>query len=299
MKKLYGVTTAMITPFDKNGEVNLEKVEMLVDFLIQKGSNCLYPLGTTGEMLKMNIQERKAVATTVVKKANNRVPVFIHTGANDINEVISLSKHAHSIGADGVGIVTPTFFGINHRELISYYKAISDSLPSDFSIYLYNIPQCAANDIPVQTVKEIVKACKNVVGIKYSGSDMLRTNDYLLINDSQFSVVQGTDRLFLPALSMGCSGTVSGISCIYPEPFAEIYKAWLEGNVLAAQKAQRKANVFCEALLCGANLAYFKHALEHRGVFSSSIRMPQLDLNEKEASELSSTLKEYEKIYGI
>ena len=80
MKHLYGVTTAMVTPFTKTGEVDLEKVVSLTEFLISKGVHCLYPLGTTGEMLRLSVKERKQVAETVVKQAANRVTVFIHVG---------------------------------------------------------------------------------------------------------------------------------------------------------------------------------------------------------------------------
>ena len=80
MKKLYGVTAAMVTPFDSQGKVNLEAVGELTDFLIGRGIHCLYPLGTTGEMPRLTAQERMTVADAVVHRANGRVPVYIHCG---------------------------------------------------------------------------------------------------------------------------------------------------------------------------------------------------------------------------
>ena len=104
MKKLYGITVAMVTPMDEKGQVDLVGVAKLTEMLIAKGVHCLYPCGTTGEMLKLTTQERKQIAETVVKTAAGRVTVFIHTGAESPEKTLELSLHAQQIGADGVGI---------------------------------------------------------------------------------------------------------------------------------------------------------------------------------------------------
>ena len=147
MKKLFGVTTAMTTLFTADGAPNVQAMRELTDFLIEKGVNCLYPLGTTGEMLRMTVEERKLVAKTVVEQAAGRCTVFIHVGAMRQEDAIELAKHAYEIGADGIGVVSPQFFGANDREIEEFYVAVAGSVPQDYPVYLYNIPQCAANDI--------------------------------------------------------------------------------------------------------------------------------------------------------
>ena len=102
MKKLYGVITAMTTPFTADNKVDVAALEAQTEYLIQKGVQCLYPCGTTGEMYLMSAEERELVAETVVKKAAGRVTVFIHVGAMDQDETIRLAQHAQKIGADGV-----------------------------------------------------------------------------------------------------------------------------------------------------------------------------------------------------
>lgn len=294
MKQLFGVTTAMITPFDADGKVDDEALCKHTDFLIDKGVNCLYPCGTTGEMFKMTPEERERIAKLVVAQANGRAVVYIHTGAHKVSDVISLSRHAYEIGADGVGIVTPAFFGLNDREAIAYYTQIAWSLPTDLPIYLYNIPQCAANDLTPAAVQAIAKACPNVVGIKYSYADMLRTYEYLKTRDADFSVVQGTDRLFLPALAMGCSGTVSGVSSVYPEVFAKVYSAWQRQDIDDARKWQHLAVEICNILRCGSNLAYFKTAVEYRKLYKSYMRGPQLNLSAEENEHLLEELRRFD-----
>lgn len=292
MKKLYGVTTAMVTPFDDQGKVDLGKVAELTEFLVGKGVHCLYPLGTTGEMLRLTEEERKAVAERVVRTAAGRVTVYIHAGAATQEETKDLARHAHEIGADGIGVVTPVFFGANDRELETYFVDVASSVPDDFPVYLYNIPQCAANDLKTDTAQRIADRCRNVVGIKYSYPDFLRTNEYIGIRAGDFSVMQGADRLFLAALALGCDGVVSGVSCVFPEPFVAVYNAYLEGDLDKARRHQRTAVAYCEAVRSGSNMAYFKEALRWRDVDAGHMRAPQLDLLPEEAEALRRKLAE-------
>lgn len=294
MKRLYGVTTAMVTPFGDDGKVDLVAVAALTNFLIDKGVHCLYPLGTTGEMLRLSAEEREAVAETVVRTAAGRVTVYIHAGAATQAETVRLARHAKAIGADGIGVVTPIFFGANEAELEQYFVTVASGVPDDFPVYLYNIPQCAANDLPTAVALRVADRCPNVVGIKYSYPDFLRTNEYLGIRDGAFSVMQGADRLFLPALAMGCDGVISGVSCVYPEPFVAVYEAFQAGDVPRARRLQRTAIAYCEALKSGANMSYFKEALKRRGVPAGVMRAPQLDLPEAERAELFARLEALE-----
>jgi len=292
MKKLYGVISAMTTPFDENGKVQLDLVREHAEFLIEKGVHCLYPLGTTGEMIRLSVEERKLVAEEVIKVANGRVNVFIHVGAVLEEEVIELAKHAHESGADGIGVVTPIFLHANHREMEEFFVKVATSVPKEFPIYLYNIPQCAANDLHPEVAENVQKRCKNVIGIKYSYADFHRVNDYLAINDHQYSVVPGTDQLFLPALAMGCDGIVSGVSSAFPEPFVAVYNAFLEKDFDKARKYQRIANIICKELKEGSNMSYFKEALKYRGINAGSMKTPQLDIAGEELAKFKKRLAE-------
>lgn len=283
---MYGVITAMTTPFLENGEVNLPAVEELTEFLIQSGVNCLYPCGTTGEMILMTNEQRKQVAETVVKKAAGRVIVYIHVGAAKEEDTIELAKHAHSIGADGVGVVTPMFFGLTERELVEFYVRVSKALPDDFPMYLYNIPQCSTNDISAKAVKEIKERCKNVVGVKYSWADMHRTLDYLEAGGEDFSVLVGFDRLLIPALEIGCDGTVSGASSVFPEPFVEAYKKYQEGDKEGARKALWDCNEVVNKLKAGSRLGIFKDVQDMRGLTGGYMHKPLLGVTPEEHEEL-------------
>lgn len=293
MKKMYGVITAMTTPFDENDQVDTSALEKQVEFLISKGVNCLYPCGTTGEMLNMTPEERELVAETVLRAAAGRVTVFIHVGAMTLKETVRLARHAEKIGADGIGVVTPAFFGLKDKAMIRYYQQVSASVSKDFPIYLYAIPQCAANDLKPEVVAELIRTCPNIIGIKYSYADMIRLKDYLNLNDGNFSVLFGPDRLFLPAMTMGCDGTVSGCSGPMPEHFVKVYKNYQVGDMAGALREQKIANEICEILQSGADMGIFKAALDLRGVPGGHMRAPLMDLDEEERQALSARLAPY------
>ncbi len=293
MKRLHGVTTAMITPFDQGGEVHVEAMEQLTEFLIRRGVDCLYPCGTTGEMFLMTEQQRKTAAEAVVRQNAGRKTVYIHVGAMHTEETIRLARHACDIGADGVGIVTPAFFGTNPEAMTQYYLRVLHAIPQDFPAYLYNIPQCAANDLTCDVIRRILDACPNAVGIKYSLADLVRTDEYLNLREG-FDVLQGADRLFLPVLAMGCSGTVSGVSCVYPEPFVQVYAAYRAGDLEAARRWQRLANRFVTALGAGVNMALFKSGLRFRGLNGGHMHSPQIDYTPQQEAELWATLEALE-----
>lgn len=284
MKKLYGVITAMTTCFDKDDKVDVKGVEELTEFLINKGVNCLYPCGTTGEMHLMSVEERELVAETVVKKAAGRVTVFIHVGAMTTKDTIRLAQHAHKIGADGIGVVTPSYFGVNDDAMIKFFTDVAKSIPEDFPMYLYGIPQCAGNDLSFRVAEESSRICKNIIGVKYSYPDMHKICEFLRINDGTFSVVVGADRLFLPALALGCDGTVSGVSCPMPEPFVKIYEEYQKGNIMEARKWHDIANDLVILLKAGSDMSIFKNVLNIRGINGGYMRKPlqNIDLETKE-----------------
>jgi len=294
MKKLYGVITAMTTPFDEEGNVDTAALERSVDFLIDKGVNCLYPCGTTGEMYLMTAEQRKEVAETVVRRAAGRVTVYIHCGAMDPEEVTELSLHAHAIGADGVGIVTPSYFNLDDRMMVEYYRGICARLPKGFPVYVYVIPQLAHNDISAETMQKIADACPdNVIGVKYSFADIRRMIDYCQVNNGDFSVVFGPDDLFLPALVMGADGTVSGCSSCIPEPFVEVWRLWKSGDMEGARMAQNIAIGMVKKMRYGADMSIYKTVLDDRGIGGGHVKAPLMDLAPEEAERVLESLRPY------
>ena len=293
MKKLFGVITAMTTPFDAQGAVDLNALEAQTQFLIEKGVNCLYPCGTTGEMYLCSAQEREKIAETVVRAAAGRVTVFIHVGAMTQEETIRLARHAESIGADGIGVVTPSYFTVDDRAMVEYYPTVCKSVSPDFPVYAYAIPQLAHNGLSCEALEQVCAECPNMVGIKFSLADMTQLLKYQRVNGGKFSVVFGADHLFLSALVMGCDGTVSGCSGPFPEPFVEVYQKYLAGDMAGARAAQDKANDLVWLMKSGADMSIFKNILTMRGIPGGHMRRPLLDLSGEDVAKLREAVTKY------
>lgn len=293
MRLLYGVTVPLVTPLTKERTLDISSLEHLTDFLIEKGIHCLYPGGTTGEMMLMGMEDRKVLAETVVRQTAGWAVVYIQAGAVNQADTITLAKHAVDIGADGIGVVTPVFYKLSDRELVSYYQSVCRSVPSDFPVYLYAIPQCAVNDITPALAEELAETCPNIAGIKYSYPNMSRIQEFMTIRSGSFSVLCGPDELFCATVLTGGAGTVSGNAQVIPEHYVAIWNALERGDIPTAVSLQRKTNQLNQILSNDHNIARYKAALKYRKILSdASTYAPLEPLSEAESRSMSDMLEE-------
>ena len=297
MKRMFGVVTPIVCPFTLDGEIDFDTFDKMIDFLVEEGINGLYVNGSTGEMNRMTVEERESLAEHAIAKVSGKIDVYVQCGAQNTAQTIELAKHALNHGADGIGAVTPSYMGIKDYEMVEYYCDISKALPDDFPVYLYNIPQCAANDIKPAVVEEILKNCKNVVGIKYSLPNMDRFREYIACGDGNFDVIAGPDRIMLQALTMGCKGAVVGCSQDDPVPYINCYNHYKSGNLEAAEQDNREINELCDIVRAGSDIAYTKAAMVSEGLPLSYPRKPALPLPDDEIKSLLDKLKDYRAKY--
>lgn len=275
MKKLTGVVIPMVTPFTEDDRIDVESVKRLADYCIDGGMDCLYPCGTTGEMMYLSMDERKLIAETVVRHVDKKVPVYIHVGAWSQNDTIALAKHAVEIGADGIGVVTPAFYKLSDQGLIDFYVAVAKSVPANFPVYMYAIPQNAVNDLNKYVCEEVAKACPNVIGVKYSFANMTRMQELMTVKNGEFEVLAGPDHLFAPFCAMGGKGTVSGNAMCAREHYKKLWEAIQAGDYALANKIQVRTNII-NAIMCEKNnIAAYKVILKNEGVIScTNMRRP-------------------------
>ena len=287
MEKLYGVVVPIVTPLTEDDKIDVESTKKLVDHCINNGIECLYPCGTTGEMMYLTMEERKLVAEVVVKHTANRVPVFVQVGAWNQADTIELAKHAVEIGADGIGVVTPIFYKLSDAGLVDFYKAVAESVPADFPVYLYGIPQNAVNDINPATAEAIAQACPNVVGIKYSFGDFTRMQQFMLVRNQTFSVLAGPDHMFAPFCSAGGEGVVSGNAMCIPEHYDQLWEAIKAGDNALATKLQRRTNELNSTMCAINNIAAYKVILKKEGVIATTkVRRPFENLTPQQEADL-------------
>lgn len=292
MFSLKGVVPAMITPLKNGGkEVDFDALRKYCEFLVSKGVQGLFVCGTTGEGPLLSIQERKSIAEVAVEQIKHRVKVIIQTGYITTEETILLTKHAQHIGADAAGIVLPYFYYLDEKALLEHFVKVAHAVP-EFPLFIYNIPQCAGNDLIPEIVRELLARIDNLAGIKNSNPDLFQLQDYVRLMGKKGSVFVGCDGLDLAGLAIGAQGIVSGNASAFPEPFVSLYRAFEKGDIKMARKQQVLINRLRLILKDGRYPAFYKRSLKLRGIEAGSVRAPQRELSSDEVTELKKSLKE-------
>lgn len=295
MNNMYGVVCATITPLDKNGCVDESSLSSLISYLCESGIHCLYPNGTNGEGILLSEAERKRVAEKVVKAVDKKIPVYIQCGSITTKETVEHAVHAQSIGADGIGIMTPLFFHHDDQALEIYYSSILKELDEDFPVYLYNIPSHTNNDLSCRVVSNLVKKFPNIRGIKYSDSDLMRIQDYLRIKTPEPDVLIGCDSLFFSCLEAGGKGTISGPAMAFNRLFTGLYDAYTSGDLSGAKTFQKRIVEIDRSLSEIPGIPALKYLLKSMGVIKNdACRRPLRELTPSEQLKLDKILKLYD-----
>ena len=220
MKKFKGTFTVMITPFSEDGlEINYSSLEEFVAWQISNGIHGLIALGSTGEFLSLNDEERHNVTKTIISKVSGEVPVLIGTGAENTWDVVRNSQDAESLGADGLMIIPPFYSTPTEEELFVHFKKISESV--SIPIMIYNNPATANVDLTPQIVKKLSEI-ENICYIKESTMDVTRVRDIIRFCGEKMTVFGGI--MGYESFLNGADGWVSVGSNLMPAEFSDLYK---------------------------------------------------------------------------
>lgn len=291
--ELKGVIVPMLTPFEDNGDLNVDSLRMLTDWLIEQEVHGLFPISSIGEAAKLSMEEKKTIIKIVVDAANGRVPVIPGTGFPDDRRTLQLTKYAHDSGADAALIVEPYYQKPSAEALYNYYKAINDAV-KDFPLILYNVPPFAGYEL----TPELVAKCadlENVVAIKDSGGDMSKFNFMLHLAGKKIAVLQGIDILFLPSLTIGSPGGMIGGANVAARLEVEIYNAFVQGKLEKAKEVHDKLLPLWYVLSgYGKFPVPFKEAVTMMGIPMGPARKPAEPLKYGQRKKLEDILKECE-----
>ncbi|AGN36304.1 4-hydroxy-tetrahydrodipicolinate synthase [Bacillus paralicheniformis] len=281
------IATAMVTPFDKNENIDFQKLSKLIDYLINNGTDSLVVAGTTGESPTLSEEEKVALIQYSVKEAAGRVPIIAGTGSNNTKASIKLTKKAEEAGADAVMLVTPYYNKPSQEGMYRHFRAIAEetSLP----VMLYNVPgRTAASLAPETTIR--LAEIPNIIAIKEASGDLDAITKIVAETPEDFAVYSGDDSLTLPALSVGARGIVSVASHIIGPEMQEMIKHYTEGNTAQAALIHQKLLPLMKGLFAAPNPSPLKTALQLKGLDVGSVRLPLIPLNEDERLRLSSLM---------
>ena len=209
-----GCATALVTPFDENGNVDFEELRKLIEFQILEGVDALLICGTTGESATLSTEEKKEILEFSVQITRRRVPIIARTGSNNTKASIELSKFAEKVGVSALLLVSPYYNKTTQAGLISHFSEIANA--TSLPIILYNIPGRTGINIEPQTCFELSKI-NNIVAIKEASGNISQVAKIAMLCKDNLSIYSGNDDQILPTLSLGGIGVISVLSNLYPK----------------------------------------------------------------------------------
>jgi 4-hydroxy-tetrahydrodipicolinate synthase len=283
-----GVTVALITPFSK-GEIDFATLRRLVDWHIEQGTDCLAPVGTTGESPTLDHEEHERVIAAVVEQARGRIKVMPGTGSNSTREAIRLTKFAQRAGADGALMVGPYYNKPTQEGYYRHFAAVAEAVP--LPIVLYNIPGRTASNMLPETIARLAEF-PTIVGVKEATGSLDQASHIASLCD--ITILSGDDSMTLPLMSIGGRGVVSVVGNIVPRDLKALVAAFDAGKMAEALQWHRKLFTLCRDLLgIATNPIPLKTALKLLGRDTGELRLPMCPLDAAGEARIAQTLRAY------
>lgn len=282
-----GTYTALVTPF-RNGKVDEESFEKLIETQLEGGVDGIVPVGTTGESPTLDHTEHLRVIELAIKFAKGRIKVMAGTGSNSTSEAISLTVEAEKLGADSALLVAPYYNKPTQEGLFLHYKAIAEA--SKLPLVLYSIPGRCGIEIAVETVVRLADKVPTIVAIKEAGGTVERVSQLRSALPDSFAILSGDDSLTLPFLSVGAVGVVSVASNIIPAEVSKLVSSFVSGKADVAEKLHRKYYPLFKDLFIESNPVPTKTTLSMLGRMTAEVRLPLCDMLPANVEKLKKTL---------
>jgi 4-hydroxy-tetrahydrodipicolinate synthase len=265
-----GVITALITPL-RDGNVDEETFERLLERQIAAGVHGVVPVGTTGESATLTAEEHARVVELTVKIARGRIRVIAGAGAASTDRAVELARHAKAVGADGALVVTPYYNRPSQTGLALHYEAIAEAV--QIPILIYNVPSRTGCDIANETVARLA-VHPNIVGIKDATGDMGRPS-WMRANIAEgFNLLSGDDSSYPGYAALGGHGVISVTSNVAPEAMVALHQALAAGDWAAARTCQDRLIGLHKALFLDNSPAPAKYILARLGFGKEELRLP-------------------------
>lgn len=289
-KEIKGIIVAVVTPLDEKGMINQRGLELIINFLIEKGVHGLFPCGSQGEFFALSLNERKRLLDLVVEHVAGRVVVIAHTGAVATRDAVELSRHAEAAGADAVSAITPFYITPTREEIYTHYTEIAKAV--SLPLFAYNNPARTGVNLLPELVAWLAHEVPNLVGLKDSSGDLTQFNEYLRICPPGFKLFMGRDSLIYAALASGAAGAVAATANLVPQLVVGIYEAVQVGDHARARELQQKLALLRRAFTLGTFPVVIKDAMEMVGLPAGRARKPILSLEGAQRDALRAVLKE-------
>jgi 4-hydroxy-tetrahydrodipicolinate synthase len=282
MAEIRGVMTAMVTPFVRDGAVDLDAGRRLARHLVENGSHGLIVAGTTGESPTLSDAEKLQLVDAVLAEVGDRATVIAGTGSNDTRHTVELTRQAAGTGAHAVLVVTPYYNKPNRAGLRAHFEAAAEAA-GETPVVVYNIPSRCVINVPPDLLAELAEI-PNIVAVKQANNAELRPIEGL-------DVLAGNDEIFLRTLEIGGAGGVLVASHVVGREMRAVYDAAIAGDLTRATELNAKLEPIYEALTVTSNPIPVKAALEILGVINGDMRLPLVPASEDQRAVIRAALE--------
>lgn len=286
-----GAGVALVTPFHEDGSVNFDKLDELIDYHCENGTDSLIICGTTGESSTLSEEEHMECIKFAVERAKHRLPVIAGTGSNATYTTIDMSKEAVEDGVDGLLIVTPYYNKATQNGLTAHYKAVAAEAKAP--IIMYSVASRTGLNIAPETVATLVKEVPNIVGVKEASGNISQVARIMSLTDGNIDLYSGNDDQIVPLLSLGGKGVISVLSNVAPKETHDICAKYFAGDVQGACELQLKAIPLIEQLFCEVNPIPVKKAVNLMGMECGGLRMPLTELSPEHEKSLAQAMRDF------
>jgi 4-hydroxy-tetrahydrodipicolinate synthase len=290
--KFTGTGVALITPFRKDGSIDFNSLEKLVEHQISNGVDYLVVMGTTGEAATLTKDERLAVINYVAEVNNKRVPMVVGVGGNNTQEVVDRIKtYEGTESIDAILSVAPYYNKPNQKGIFLHYKTIAAASP--VPIILYNVPGRTGVNISAETTLKIAHEVDNVVAIKEASGNLEQIMEILRDKPEHFKVISGDDALTFPMLTLGASGVISVVANAFPSDFSEMVRLTLNNDLTGARAKHFKLLEIIQNLFVEGNPAGVKAVLDIMNIVPNNLRLPLTPVSRTLYNKLAKLVENY------
>ena len=281
---------AMVTPFDENLELDLDRAQELACRLVDGGVDAIIVNGTTGESPTVFYPQKLELFRAVVSAVSGRVPVIANVGDNCTADTVSFAQDAGQLGVDGFMCVVPYYNKPPQEGLYRHFKTIADS--TDMPIILYNIPGRCSINMEAETTLRLARDCDNIVAIKEASGNLDQVRAIIDGAPADFDVYSGDDSATLDIKRLGGAGVISTIGNVAPARMKEIVEAAAAGDWEAAEAANEALLPLMTGLFATANPILVKEALKLIGFPVGGVRLPLVDATPEQSATLAAIMSE-------
>ncbi len=280
-----GLTNAIVTPFDEDGNFDEKAYRELISWQLENGLHGMFICGGGGEGILMSVEERKTAAAAAIDEIGGRGHKIVHVGALPTRDSVELALHAQDLGADAISSLPPFMFGRDDDSVVEHFAQVVEAV--DVPVYAYHLPFMTCVEIYAPLMQRLVDEA-GVTGIKFTDYNLLQMQLLLKVTED---LLYGRDEQILAALVMGAPGGIGSTYNVMPNLFGRLWKEWQTGELEAAQATQGAINSIIGVLLEYGGIGACKEMLNFLGFDAGFPRRPNRTLKPAQSAKLKADLE--------